>query len=94
MCGMRSAEERMLCVSCGSRRRNKSAHAIVDIVFLTLTPRLQELNNCPNGNVLERRVGAAQEPKQVGVQAALGLLPDIVECAVVIQRRTLLCNEC
>jgi hypothetical protein len=50
--------------------------------------RLQELNDCPDSDVLEGSVGASQETVQVVVHAALRLVPDLVKCRVVVRSRS------
>jgi len=55
-----------------------------DIVEEFLVSRFKELDNCPHGNVLECGIRAAEEAMKVFVQAALWLIPNIIECTIII----------
>lgn len=45
--------------------------------------RLKELQECPNRNVLERRVSAVQESGKVAVNATVGLIPVLQKDGVI-----------
>ena len=56
-------------------------------VGMRRTSRLQKLYDGPYGDVLEGRVRAREETVQVSVHAAVGLIPNVVECGIVIRCR-------
>lgn len=52
------------------------------------TPRLQKLQDGPNGNVLKNDVGAAQKLLEIFVHASFRLFPHVVEGRIDIGSRT------
>lgn len=55
-----------------------------DIVEELLVPGLEELDNCPHSNMLECGIRAAKKSMKVFVQASFWLIPDVIECTVII----------
>ena len=57
-----------------------------DVVCQLLVFGFEELDNRPDGNVLEGDIGGTQEPDEVGVKTSVWLVPDVVEWSVVLSR--------
>lgn len=82
MLGAKRVELRMLPMSWGSTRSASENNPIR--LEVMLTARLEQLNDRPDSNVLERCVRVGQETVQVAVHAAVRLVPAIVEGRVII----------
>ena len=61
-----------------------------DVVCQLLVFSFEQLDDSPDGNVLESNVGGSQESDEVGVKTSVGFIPDVVEWGIVLGRYQML----
>lgn len=61
---------------------------VSDVLDELQVSRLKELDDGPNSDVLEGSIGTAEEAIEIGMQATVGLVPNVVKWRVVVRGRT------
>ena len=49
------------------------------------TAGFEELHDCPDGNVLKCWVRICEKSEKVGMQATVGLVPDVIESRIIFR---------